>query len=47
MKAKKEFMNLAQFAVEQAKKKGADAAEAFISDTQEVQINVSSRWLKQ
>ena len=47
MKAKKEFMNLAQFAVEQAKKKGADAAEAFISDTQEVQINVSSRKVEQ
>jgi PmbA protein len=47
MKAKKEFIDLAQFAVEQAKKKGADAAEAFISDTQEVQINVSSRKVEQ
>ena len=32
MKEKKEFMDLALLAVDRAKKAGADAAEAFISD---------------
>lgn len=43
MKEKKEYMDLAFFAVGEAKKGGADAAEAFISDSQSVQINVSNR----
>ena len=42
MRGKKEHMDLVQFAVDQAKKLGADSAEAFISDSQEVQINVSN-----
>lgn len=47
MKGKKEYMKLAHFAVDQAKKLGADAAEAFISDSQTVQINVSDRKVEQ
>ncbi len=43
MKEKKEFMDLAENAVNAAKKAGADAAEAFITDTQSLQINVSNR----
>ena len=47
MRAKNEYMDLVQFAVEHAKKSGADAAEAFISDSQSVQINVSNRETEQ
>jgi PmbA protein len=37
------LMNLTQFAVEQAKKYGADSAEAFISDSQGIDIEVNNR----
>lgn len=47
MNVKTEFMDLAQWAVERGKKAGADAAEAFISDTQSVQVSVSSRQVEQ
>lgn len=47
MKEKKEYMNLAHYAVDYAKKKGAYAVEAFISDSQDVQINVSNRQVEQ
>ena len=47
MKGKKEYIDLTLFAVDQAKKMGADSAEAFISDSQEVQINVSNRQVEQ
>jgi PmbA protein len=47
MKTHKEYMSLVQFAIDQANKLGADAAEAFISDNQSVQINVSSREVEQ
>lgn len=43
MKEKKEYMDLALLAVDQAKKSGADAAEAFITDSQSVQIDISQR----
>lgn len=43
MKEKKEYMELTLYAVDQAKKKGVDSAEAFVSDTESVQVNVSSR----
>jgi PmbA protein len=47
MKEKKEYMDLARIAVDQAKKSGADAAEAYITDSQTVQINVSKRAVEQ
>ena len=43
MKEKKEYMDFAAFAVDVARKAGAEAAEACISDTESVQINVSGR----
>ncbi len=43
MKEKKEYMDLARLAVDQAKRAGADAAEAFISDSENVGIFVSNR----
>ncbi|MBP1768209.1 MAG: peptidase modulator of gyrase [Candidatus Aminicenantes bacterium] len=43
MKEKKEYMDLAALAVDAARKAGADAAEACISDTESVQIDVSGR----
>jgi PmbA protein len=43
MKFNKEYLDLAKFAVDLAKKTGADAAEAYISHSQEVQIKVSNR----
>ena len=47
MREKSEYMDLVQFAVDQAKNSGADTAEAFISDSQSVQINVSNRETEQ
>jgi len=47
MKQKKEYMDLAQNAVDFAKKSGADAAEAFITDSQKVDISVSNREVEQ
>ncbi len=47
MKEKKEYMELARQAVDMAKKAGADAAEAFISDTDSVQVSVSGREVEQ
>ena len=43
MKQKKEYMDLAQYAVDQAIKAGADAADAFITDGQKVEIFTSNR----
>jgi PmbA protein len=43
MKEKKEYMDLAEYAVEQARKAGADEAEAFLSDSENVEIFVSNR----
>jgi len=43
MKEKQEFMDLARQAVDQARRTGADAAEAFISDSEKVEIFVSGR----
>lgn len=43
MNEKKEYMDLAQYAVDQAKKAGADAAEAFISDSEKVEVFASNR----
>jgi PmbA protein len=43
MKEKKEYLDLARYAVDQAKKTGADGAEAYISDSQKVEISVSDR----
>jgi len=47
MKQKKEYIDRVQFAVDHARKLGADAAEAFVSDTQSVQINISNRKTEQ
>lgn len=47
MKEKKEYMDLALFAVDQAKKSGADAVEAYITDSQTVQINITQRAVEQ
>lgn len=47
MKEKKEYMDLTLIAVDQAKKMGADAAEAFISDSQGVDISVNNRQVEQ
>lgn len=43
MEEKKEYMDLTALAVDAARKTGADAAEAYISDTESVQVNVSGR----
>jgi PmbA protein len=43
MKEKKEYIDLAALAVDTAGKAGADGAEAYISDTESVQIDVSGR----
>jgi PmbA protein len=43
MKEKKEYMDLTALAVDTARKAGADAAEAYISDTESVQVDVSGR----
>lgn len=47
MKEKKDYMDLAIYAVEQGKRAGADAAEAFISDTESIQANVSGGQVEQ
>ena len=47
MKEKKEYMDLALWAVERAKAAGADGAETYISDSESVQINVSERQVEQ
>jgi predicted Zn-dependent protease len=43
MKENKAYMDLAALAVDAARSAGADAAEAYISDTESVQIDVSGR----
>jgi PmbA protein len=43
MKEKKEYRDLVQYAVDQAKMTGADAAEAYISDSQKVEIFINNR----
>jgi PmbA protein len=43
MKQKKEYMDLAQYAVDQAVKAGADAADAYITDSQKVEIFTGNR----
>jgi PmbA protein len=43
MKQKKEYMEMAQFTVDQAVKAGADAADAFITDSQKVEIFSGNR----
>jgi PmbA protein len=43
MKQKKEYMDLSQYAVDQAMRAGADAADAFITDSQKVEIYTSNR----
>jgi PmbA protein len=43
MKQKKEYMDLSQYAVERAIKAGAGAADAFITDSQNVEIYTSNR----
>jgi PmbA protein len=47
MKEKKEYMDLGQYAVDQAMKAGADAAEAFITDSRRVEISASNRAVEQ
>lgn len=43
MKENKKYLDLVRYAVDKAKKAGADAAEAYISDSQKVEISVSNR----
>jgi PmbA protein len=43
MKEKKEYMELTALAVDMARKTGTNAAEAYISDTESVRIDVSGR----
>jgi len=43
MKQKKEYIDLTQYAVDQAMKAGADAADAFVTDSQKVEIFTSNR----
>lgn len=47
MKRKKEYLDLAQYAADLAKKSGADAAEAFITDSEQIDISVSRRQVEQ
>jgi PmbA protein len=44
---KKEYLDLALWAVEEAKKGGADGAEAFVVDSESVSISVSGRQVEQ
>jgi PmbA protein len=45
--AKKEYLELARDAAERAKKAGAGAAEAFVSDTESIQVTVSAGEVEQ
>ncbi len=51
MNFKKEYMDIARFAVERAKKAGAGgaavAAEAYVNDTESIQVTVSARAVEQ
>jgi PmbA protein len=47
MKANRDYMDLALLAVDRARKSGADAAEAFVSDAESVQITVSNGAVEQ
>jgi len=51
MNFKKDYLDIAQFAVERAKKAGAGgaavAAEAYVNDTESIQVNVSARAVEQ
>ncbi|MFO7733780.1 MAG: TldD/PmbA family protein [Candidatus Aminicenantes bacterium] len=51
MNFKKDYLDIAQFAVERAKKAGAGgaavAAEAYVMDTESIQVNVSARAVEQ
>lgn len=51
MKFKKEYMDAAEYAVERARKAGAGgaavAAEAYVADTESIQVNVSGRAVEQ
>lgn len=47
MNAKKEYLELAQDAAERAKKAGAAAAEAFVSDAESIQVTVNAGQVEQ
>jgi len=47
MKMRQEFMDLVRFAADYAKKSGADAAEAYITENQSVEVQVSNRQVEQ
>jgi len=47
MNAKKDYLELARDAAERAKAAGADAAEAFVSDTESIQVTVSAGQVEQ
>ncbi len=50
MNVKKEYLELAEFAVEQARKAGGDtavAAEAYVNDTESIQVTVNGRAVEQ
>jgi PmbA protein len=47
MTEKPEYLDLARWAVEQAKQAGADGAEALIADSESVQISISSKQVEQ
>ena len=47
MKKNQKYMEVALYAVDLAKKLGADEADAFLSDSQTVQINISNQQTEQ
>ena len=47
MTEKKEYLELARWAVDQAKQAGADGAEALVADSESVQISISSKQVEQ
>ncbi len=47
MNVKKEYRETAEFAVEQARKTGGVAAEAYVSDSESIQVTVNARAVEQ
>ncbi len=47
MNAKKEYLELARWAVDEARKAGADGAEAIIADSESLEVSVSGKAVEQ
>lgn len=47
MNAKKEYLELARWAVDEARKAGADGAEAIIADSESLEVSVSAKAVEQ